>query len=157
MRAWWRGLADQCLLGKSQLIQESALNPFARSNVGAEGLGQFMPGTWSDILGQLHLERDIPRSDVRVGIEAYAYYQGKLDYMWRHGRTPLEAHEPGLASYNAGAGTVLKAQQLCGGAAQWERIAPCVVHVTGPANARQTTEYVGKIFARWLVLQGEKR
>lgn len=143
-------------MGLSQLIQESGLNPKARSEVGAEGLGQFMPATWADIVKLLRLDPLTPRTDVRAGIEAFAFYQGKLTYMWRNNRTPLDAHKPGLASYNAGAGTVLKAQKLCSDPTPWEKIAPCVVQVTGPANSKQTLDYVTKIFARWAILLAQQ-
>lgn len=104
----------------------------------------------------LHADPYAPRDSVHLGIEAYAYYQGRLDYMWRHGRTPIEAHKPGLASYNAGPGTVLKAQTYCAGAVMWEAVAPCVNRVTGPANSKQTLDYVTKIFARWIILQAQQ-
>ncbi len=155
VRLNWRGLSDQCFLGLSQLIQESGLNPHARSGVGAEGLGQFMPGTWADMARQLKFDPSTPRYDVKIGIEAFTYYQGKLDYMWRNNRTPLEAHKPGLASYNGGPGSVIKAQKICNNAIPWDGIAPCVIQVTGPANSKQTLDYVTKIFARWMVLQAQ--
>jgi hypothetical protein len=115
-----------------------------------------MPATWQDMIKQLRFDPLTPRYDVRAGLEAFAYYQGKLDYMWRTNRSPLDAHKPGLASYNAGAGTVIKAQKLCQGVAPWEGIAPCVVQVTGPANSKQTLDYVNRIFARWIVLQAQQ-
>ena len=114
-----------------------------------------MPGTWADMMKQLRIDPNTPRSDVKAGIEAYTYYQGKLDYMWRTGRLPLDAHKPGLASYNGGPGSIIKAQKLCGNAVSWDQISPCVVKVTGAANSKQTLDYVTKIFARWIVLQAQ--
>lgn len=153
IRSQWRGLGDECLLGLSQIIQESGLDPKACSSVGACGLGQFMPATWRDMMEALHEDIYAPRDSVRLGIEAYAYYQGKLDYMWRHGRAPIDAHKPGLGSYNGGPGSILKAQKLCNDATAWDGIAPCLPSVTGPANAKQTTDYVARIFGRWKVLE----
>ena len=50
------------------------------------------------------------------------------------------------ASYNAGAGHVLKAQGLAGGARCWDGIAPQLHRVTGH-HAQETIHYVARIGA----------
>jgi len=51
------------------------------------------------------------------------------------------------ASYNAGAGNIIRAQSLCGGALDWTGIAPCLPQVTGH-HAHETITYVERI-DRW--------
>ena len=149
---WWPDL-PAWRLWKAQLIQESGLDPNARSNVGAAGLAQFMPASWGDMVKALRFPDGVSPTEAKYAIEAGAYYQGKLRRSWKpEGRTTLQRHDLGLASYNAGMGSILKAQERCGGPRLWEEIAPCLDRVTGPENARQTTDYVVKI-RKWWQLQ----
>lgn len=147
MGKWWLDLPDW-KLWKSQLWQESHLDPDARSDVGAEGLAQFMPASWQDQIKALGYPRTASRRDAAMAIEAGAYYMRNLRRTWHRDRTPQEAHDLGLASYNAGVGNILAAQRLCGNESRWYDIAPCIGRVTGPLNAKQTIDYVVKI-RRW--------
>ncbi len=131
---------------KAQLYQESRLDPAAVSPVGAAGLAQFMPGTWADITRQLRLVAVSPHAD--IAIDAGAYYMAKLRQVWRRDREPIDRQPLAQASYNAGAGNVIKAQAHCGGARLWAGIAPCLGRVTGAKNAHETTTYVARI-AYW--------
>lgn len=121
---------------KAQLYQESRLDPAAVSPVGAGGLAQFMPGTWADITRQLRLGAVSPHAD--IAIDAGAYYMAKLRQVWRNNRPPTDRQPLAQASYNAGAGNIIKAQAYCGGARLWEGIAPCLGQVTGTKNAHDT-------------------
>lgn len=76
---YWPGL-DWRLL-KSQLWQESHLDPAARSGVGAEGLAQFMSPTWSDVSIKLGYG-GYPRTAVEPAIEGAAYYMASLKRYW---------------------------------------------------------------------------
>ena len=77
------------------------------------------------------------------------WYQARMARIWSgRARSQGEAYDLGLASYNAGAGTILRAQALCADARLWPAIALCLATVSGPANARQTTDYVRRI-AKW--------
>lgn len=128
---------------KAQLFAESRLDPAAVSPVGAMGVAQFMPDTWGDVTRQLRLGAVSPVHD--VAIDAYAYYMAKLRHVWRAGRDPIDRQPLAQASYNAGAGSIIKAQRVCGGARAWADIAPCLVEVTGPAHSRETLTYVTRI------------
>lgn len=128
---------------KAQLFAESRLDPRAVSPVGARGVAQFMPGTWDEVTRQLRLGAVSPVHD--VAIDAYAYYMAKLRHVWRAGRDPLDRQPLAQASYNAGAGNIIKAQKVCGGARLWAAIAPCLGDVTGAAHSRETTTYVERI------------
>jgi hypothetical protein len=74
-----------------------------------------------------------------------------MDRIWSgRDRSVFEAHRLGLASYNAGAGSILEAQARCGDARLWPGISLCLPDVTGTANARQTTDYT-RLIGRWRI------
>lgn len=131
---------------KAQLWQESRLDPAAVSPVGARGLAQFMPGTWSDMRQALRLGPVAsPHDD--IAIQAGAYYMAKLRRGWSAPRPQDVRHQLAQASYNAGFGNILAAQRACGGARDWSDIAPCLPGVTGH-HAAETIGYVQRI-AKW--------
>jgi soluble lytic murein transglycosylase-like protein len=133
-------------LWKAQLFQESRLDPNARSPVGAEGLAQFMPGTWKDVTKALGWEL-VDRRLAAPSIEAGAYYMRKLRVAWHAPRSEVDRHNLAMASYNAGLGNILKAQKLCGGLSPYSSIIACLPEVTGP-HADETLSYVPRI-RRW--------
>ena len=63
-------------------------------------------------------------------------------------RTEDERRKLTMASYNCGTGNMLKAQKVAQGASGYDRIIAALPHVTGIANAAETTDYVIKI-ERW--------
>jgi membrane-bound lytic murein transglycosylase MltF len=142
---YWAGAPDW-LWWKAQLYQESRLDSTAESQVGAAGLAQFMPATWADVSRQLGWNGVSPHV-AKYAIEAGAYYMAQLRRVWITDRPLMEKHRLAQASYNAGTGHILAAQEQCRGHL-WDDIAPCLAAITGPDNARQTIDYVEKI-ARW--------
>ncbi len=146
MEKWWPDLPVWRLL-KAQYWQESRLDPDVRSPAGAEGVAQFMPGTWADAVRALGWPDLLSRRDARHAIEGGAWYMRKLRGGWKNRRV-MDSHDLALGSYNAGMGNIIKAQAVCGGARLWAEIAPCLPQVTGPVHARETTDYVVKIH-RW--------
>lgn len=132
----------------SQLCQESHLKPDAVSPVGAQGLAQIMPGTYRDIVRELKWDARVTAFDPERAIRAGAYYQGRMRRMWRpQGRTGVDRNDLGLASYNAGAGNILKSQRICGDAVLWLDIGSCLSMVTGH-HSKETITYVRNIH-RW--------
>lgn len=131
---------------KAQLWQESRLDPAAVSPAGARGLAQFMPGTWRDVRAQMRLAPAASPHDV-LAIEAGAFYMAKLRRGWSAPRPQDGRHVLAQASYNAGMGNILAAQEACGGARDWPEIAPCLPAVTG-RHAAETIGYVRQI-AKW--------
>lgn len=130
---------------RAQLYQESRLDPAAVSPVGARGLAQFMPGTWTEVARQLRLPPGTsPHQD--IAIQAGAYYMARLRASWTAPRPDDDRQRLAQASYNAGLGNILRAQQRCGGAT-WAEISPCLQAVTG-RHAAETLGYVTSI-ARW--------
>lgn len=144
---WWPGL-DWHLL-KAQLYQESRLDPTARSGVGAEGLAQFMPATWAEISQRIGYA-GVSRQAAEPAIEGAAYYMHTLERLWPDA-DQYDKHKLALGSYNAGVGNIRKASRLCGSDSVWDDVSPCIVQITGPSNARQTTGYIVKIF-RWFAM-----
>ena len=131
---------------KAQLYQESRLDAEAVSPTGARGLAQFMPATWVDVARELGIT-GTAHDD--VAIDAGAYYMSKLRRVWRRDRTALERNTMAQASYNAGVGNILKAQELCGGARLWPAVRECLHFATGRANAEETITYVARIERWW--------
>lgn len=128
---------------KAQLYQESRLDAAAVSPVGAKGLAQFMPGTWAGVARQLRLPPGTsPVQD--IAIDAGAYYMVQLRRSWHSPRPTDDRHMLAQASYNAGLGNILKAQERCGKPALYAEIVACLPAVTG-IHSRETLGYVQRI------------
>ena len=109
---------------------------------------QVMPATWAEIQKALGWRNVSPQSAAH-NIFGGVFYQSRMARIWSgRGRAVAEAYDLGLASYNAGAGTIIGAQARCGDARLWGEIAPCLAEVSGAANAKQTRDYVRRI-AEW--------
>lgn len=135
-------------LGWSQLWQESRLKPDAVSPVGAAGVGQFMPGTWSDMQRHGIVPAGVSPRDARFSIQAAAFYMRQnLDGWFKSGRTAGSRYDLALSGYNAGRGHLYHAQSLCDGAMEYRDIIACLPAVTGHHSA-ETIDYVKKIH-RW--------
>jgi soluble lytic murein transglycosylase-like protein len=124
----------------AQVRQESGFNPQAQSPVGARGLAQFMPGTWSWVKAQGWVPSEATPVDVEPALQGQHRYMGWLEARCEGRWTPA------LGAYNAGLGSVRKAQlvaQSLGleGADAWLRALP---HVT-QAHARETQTYIQRI------------
>lgn len=138
---------------KAQCYQESRFDPRAVSPVGAMGVCQFMPGTWKDQEKALGLVGENPFNADR-NIQFAGRYMGILRKTWSSKRPETDRHNLAMASYNGGAGNILKAQKLCGGPPLYEDIIACLPRVTGKTNSKETITYVIKIreFHRQLVV-----
>ncbi|MEN3585352.1 NlpC/P60 family protein [Streptomyces sp. ZYX-F-203] len=109
----------------AQLYQESGFDPRARSHADAQGIAQFIPGTWAThgIDGDGDGDRDV--WDPNDAIPSAASYDCALaSYVKDVGGNPTENM---LASYNAGAYAVIRYQ--------------------GVPPYRETREYVRRILA----------
>lgn len=133
-------------LVKAQLWQESKLRPNAVSPAGAQGLAQFMQGTWSDMKKQMRMPEQARPFDPVYAVPALCFYMAQLHEEWNAEREPADRYALTLASYNAGMGNLLKAQKLAGDAAEYHRIIAQLPAVTGRDNAHETTTYVSRIF-----------
>ena len=135
---------------KAQYYQESLLNPEAVSPVGATGIAQFMPGTWLEVSRELNMQQLNPRM-AKPAILAGAYYMAKLKRVWKAERTNADRYSLALASYNAGAGNLIKAQRKCGGVNEYAGIAKCLPDITG-RYSKETLTYVKRIWGYWVTM-----
>lgn len=134
------------MLWKSQLVAESNLDPNICSAAHACGLAQFMEQTWEDTLRRIGADPTTSRFDARTAIDAGAFYMSRLRLEWAgRSRARIDAHDLGIASYNAGVRSVLAAQRRCSDGLLWTQIAPCMVQITGREHAAETTSYVKRI------------
>lgn len=117
-----------------QVWAESAFNPKAVSPVCARGLAQFMPATWREWASPAGSDPFDPAAAIR----AQHAYMG-----WLEARCGGQL-EPALGCYNAGLGSIRKAQRLAAalglpGERAWLQALP---RVTGQAHAAETTGYI---------------
>lgn len=134
---------------KAQYFQESRLKPAARSPVGAEGIAQFMPKTWEEVakaMGYGLVDRRLAEPSIMGG----AFYMARLRKGWFAPRPERSRIRLTQASYNAGAGSLQKAQKLCGNPSRYQRIIRCLPRVTGRFSA-ETITYVQRI-RHWFLL-----
>ena len=107
---------------KAQAIAESALDSDAKSHVGARGLMQIMPGTFSDISKQNpHFSKlDSPKWNIAAGI----YYDRTLYRKFKKTAAQDKLYMT-FASYNAGYGRILNASKRTKSKEKvWEEIRP---------------------------------
>ena len=134
---------------KAQCYQESRLNHLAVSPVGAFGVCQFMPNTSKD------LKRNHP--DLvdfwlpETSITAAAIYMNQQLRFWSSPRSENDRYKLALASYNAGAGNIHKAQKRCHMPTPYKSIIACLPLVTGD-HSKETIDYVQKITEKWYVI-----
>lgn len=138
-------------LYKAQLHAESALNPDAVSPVGAKGIAQFMPKTWMQVKKQLSFSRHASSKDPYYAVYAGAYYMSRLIGKWTSPRPDADRYCLALASYNAGAGNLFKAQKAAGNVNDYSSIIGALPQITGK-NSHETTTYVKRILASYVKL-----
>lgn len=139
-------------LVKTQLYQESGLEPQAISPAGARGIAQFMPKTWDEISKKMGLPWNATPFGAYYAIPACCFYMRELYDKWTAPRPEADRYALALASYNAGFGNLLKAQSLAGGVSDYASIINKLDRVTGFENARETRTYVDRIFNYYLQL-----
>jgi membrane-bound lytic murein transglycosylase F len=132
---------------KAQAMAESGLDPNANSWVGARGLMQLMPATYGEVQSKNPELGDI--SDPKWNIAAGIYYDRQLWRQWTGvGEDITHRRNFMFGSYNAGRGTLLRAQRVAEDKAldqnQWtsiEAVAPDVPRW----RHEETLGYVSKI------------
>lgn len=122
----------------AQIQAESGFNPRAVSSVGAKGLGQAMDTTWAWYQKAGWVPKGASPFDPQPAIMGQSRYM-----LWLEPRVSGVWHAA-LGGYNAGLGTVDKAIYLAKtlgipGVDPWLIVLP---KVSGPANAKQTQEYI---------------
>ena len=151
------GVAFDWRLFKAQAMAESNLSPDARSGVGARGIMQLMPTTFREVQTRNpELECiDHPEWNIAAGIS----YDRFLWRLWTEHPTLEERRNFMLASYNAGRGTLLRAQTTAREKQLdhciWRSIAEVAPSVRG-WRYRETLQYVTKIEANLAGMKGEE-
>lgn len=133
----WRLLKAQCRA-------ESALNPMAISPVGAQGICQFMPPTWHEAEDHGVFPKGADPYSAKWNIEAAAWYIRRMHRIWKSPRPEWDRYQLSWASYNAGAGHIIKAQARCNMALLYEDIIFCLPQITGH-HAKETKQYSERI------------
>lgn len=134
-------------LHKAQLYAESNLDIYAVSPVGAKGIAQFMPDTWDEFgEGSIYC--------AECSIRASAIYLNHIYKMWISPRPFIDRILITTASYNTGAGNMIKAQKLCNMVSLYGEIIKCLPDVTGH-HSKETIGYNKKIlkFYSMMLLQ----
>ena len=143
----------------SQATQESRFNPIATSPVGAKGIAQFMSATAKEVeqeLKHLDLFKDgFDRTNPKQSIFAQVHYMNKLFNTWKWKRTDASRMQLALASYNAGAGNIIKAQKASGNKKHWLEIKSHLKRITGH-NSRETIKYVSNITNYAIIIEDYK-
>lgn len=129
---------------KAQLYVESELNPNAISPVGAEGLAQFMPATWEEWSPRAGFDGSEP-TDPEAAIFTGAMYMANLHEKWHWPRPEIDRYCLALASYNAGARSIIEAQKIVGNPSLYAEIIKGLPQITG-SHSKETIQYVQKIF-----------
>lgn len=93
---------------KAQGLAESNLDPNAKSWVGARGIMQLMPSTYSEVRSKNPAMQQI--DDPEWNIAAGIYYDRKLWVSWETDSVESDRVPFMFASYNAGRLTILRAQ-----------------------------------------------
>ena len=143
----------------AQLYVESSFRPDAVSPVGAQGLAQFMPGTWEQ---WGHGDPFNPEDAIAAQIRYMEFLYGRFGEIPH----PLERMKCALASYNAGRGNINRMLAAArnqeglpasysvwvsqgkpkGKWQQWWYASPLLETVTGK-HSEETRRYIDKIFA----------
>lgn len=133
---------------KAQAIAESNLREDAKSYVGAQGIMQIMPATYSEIQRKNKFIKGTA-TDPKWNIAAGIYYDQQLWEFWHADRSFEQRLKFMFASYNAGKGNILKAQkkaqQQGEEANNWFPVSQSLKQVTGK-HSKETVNYVEKIF-----------
>ena len=128
---------------KAEWWVESRLKPDAKSPADALGLTQCELETFNECGDHLGFPSTASPFDPHYSIQAGTYYLSKMFRAWKpDGRTLEDRKRLARAAYNAGLGSILRAQHLANGAMDYDTIIAQLPRVTGQSNARETTGYV---------------
>ena len=139
---------------KAQALAESNLSPAAHSWVGARGIMQLMPTTFSEIQSKNPEFENI--NDPEWNIAAGIMYNRRLWQLLDDHDVEKERHNFMFASYNAGRGRILKAKELAGleklDPRVWQNIEPIAPKVP-KWRYTETFGYVRKIDSLFTLLK----
>jgi len=139
---------------KAQAIVESNLKPRVQSQDGALGIMQILPATFREITRKnpsIWSDPKQPRWNIAAGI----YYNWVMWNEWQATGTVQDRRNLMFASYNAGKGNILKAQQLATqfglNPNSWDSVSRMLLLVGD--SGKETVAYVRKVNRMWNALQ----
>ena len=148
--AWFRkyakryfGIGFDWKLFKAQAMAESGLSPTARSWVGARGLMQLMPSTYHDIashrpdMGAI----DDPQWNIAAGI----MHDRDMWMLWRDSIPDDDRWRFMFGGYNAGEGTIFRAQGVARASRLDERTWPNIESVAPTVPRWRYKETLGYV------------
>ena len=141
---------------KAQGLAESQLNPGARSWVGALGIMQLMPSTFKEV--QSNNPEFVDVNDPEWNIAAGIYYNRQLWKAWTKNESAPDRLSFVFGSYNAGRGTILKAQNQAAKSALDQNLWPSIEEVAPEVpkwRHEETLAYVRKIEKFYMDLSGQ--
>lgn len=131
---------------KAQGLAESGLKPEARSWVGALGIMQLMPSTFKEVQSSNPDFTDV--NDPEWNIAGGIYYDRQLWKSWTESESASDRLGFVFGSYNAGRGTILKAQGQAFKSQLDDRLWPSI-EIVAPKVPKwrheETLRYVKKI------------
>jgi membrane-bound lytic murein transglycosylase MltF len=131
---------------KAQGMTESKLNQDAISIAGARGVMQLMPSTFADIRSK---NPEIGKiNDPEWNIAGGIYYDRQLWRQWEDRTVGTDRREFMFGSYNAGRGTILRAQKVALKKSLNERVWPSIRNVAPEVPGwrhQETLDYVLRI------------
>jgi len=133
-------------LFKAQAMAESNIDMNAKSWVGARGIMQLMPSTFREVKSRIPEigAIDKPEWNIAAGV----YYDRQLYLQWLNQQGDLDSGPFMMASYNAGRGTLLRAQGIAKrrvlDPSQWLNITTIAPEVPR-WRYEETLTYVGRI------------
>ena len=133
-------------LFKAQGMAESGLSPTARSWVGARGIMQLMPSTYHDISS--HRPEMTSIDDPQWNIAAGILHDRDMWTLWKDGVPDDDRWRFMFGGYNAGEGTIFRAQGVARASKLNERTWPSIESIapTVPRwRYRETLSYVRTI------------
>lgn len=140
---------------KAQAIAESRLKENAKSHVGAIGLMQIMPATYTEISKRYRYIKG-NSSSPKWSIAAGIYYNRSIWNLFKAKRPFQDRLDFTFGAYNAGKGNIIKAQKhakrLELNPDLWLSIEQTLPKVTGK-HSKETLSYVKKIESIKQVLQ----
>ncbi|WP_156173855.1 transglycosylase SLT domain-containing protein [Cupriavidus basilensis] len=131
----------------AQIMQESKFNPLARSQVGAQGLMQFMPTT-AEWAGQAGVDGPVQPLNPQWSIRAGVWYDRWLYDRVKVAETECDRWAFALSGYNGGSGYVNKRQKLSARPGSWAETGQINPGIH-PANQRENQAYPHQILGRW--------
>jgi soluble lytic murein transglycosylase-like protein len=137
------GVGFDWKLFKAQGMAESGLSPTAKSWVGARGIMQLMPSTWHDIAS--HRPEMTAIDDAQWNIAAGIMHDRDMWTLWRDSVPDDDRWRFMFGGYNAGEGTIFRAQGVARASKLNERTWPNIESIAPTVPRWRYKETLGYV------------